>query len=127
MGVANTDAKITLKACNMKDFRGYDSVAKGTIAAGEESFVMEGLKDGVFAEYTTEFHNLTQESEIRIFAPQLTEEEIAALNRGANAANLLDYRFFIDDVVVELTAIHEKGSDTNNDNENFSDGGNYNW
>jgi len=127
MGVANTDAKITLKACNMKDFRGYDSVAKGTIAAGEESFVMEGLKDGIFAEYTTEFHNLTQESEIRIFAPQLTEEEIAALNRGANAANLLDYRFFIDDVVVELTTIHEKGSDTNNDNENFSDGGNYNW
>ena len=127
MGVADTDARITLKACNMKDFRGYESVARATIAAGEESFVMEGLKDGVFAEYSTEFHNLTQESVITIFAPQLTDEEKEALGRGEKVNNLLDYRFFIDDVVVELTTIHEKGSDTNNDNENFSDGGNYNW
>jgi len=127
MGVADTDARITLKACNMKDFRGLDNVARATIAAGEESFVMEGLKDGVFAEYTTEFHHLTQESVINIFAPQLTDEEKDALGRGENTKYLLDYRFFIDDVVVELTTIHEKGSDTNNDNENFSDGGNYNW
>lgn len=127
MGVADTDAKITLKACNIKDFRGYDNIARATIAAGEESFVMEGLKDGVFAEYTTEFHHLTQESVISIFAPPLTDEEKEALGRGEHTNNLLDYRFFIDDVVVELTTIHEKGSDTNNDNENFSDGGNYNW
>ena len=127
MGVANTDAKITLKACNMKDFRGYESVAKATVASGEESFLMEGLQDGVFKEYSFEFHNLTQDSVIEIFAPQLTEEEMAALGRGENVANLLDYRFFIDDVVVELTAIHEKGSDTNNGNEGFNNGGNYNW
>ena len=127
MGVADTDARITLKACNMKDFRGLDNVAKATIAAGEESFVMEGLKDGVFAEYTAEFHHLTQESVINIFAPQLSDEEKDALGRGENTKYLLDYRFFIDDVVVELTTIHEKGSDTNNNNENFSDGGNYNW
>ena len=127
MGVADTDARITLKACNMKDFRGFESVAHATLAAGEESYVMEGLKDGVFAEYSTEFHNLTQESVITIFAPQLTDEEKEALGRGEKVNNLLDYRFFIDDVVVELTTIHEKGSDTNNDNENFSDGGNYNW
>ena len=127
MGVADTDARITLKACNMKDFRGLDNVARATIAAGEESFVMEGLKDGVFAEYTAEFHHLTQESVINIFAPQLSDEEKDALGRGENTKYLLDYRFFIDDVVVELTTIHEKGSDTNNNNENFSDGGNYNW
>ncbi|MCR5018882.1 MAG: BACON domain-containing protein [Bacteroidales bacterium] len=127
MGVADTDARITLKACNMKDFRGLDNIARATIAAGEESFVMEGLKDGVFAEYTTEFHHLTQESVINIFAPQLTDEEKDALGRGENTKYLLDYRFFIDDVVVELTTVHEKGSDTNNDNEIFSDGGNYNW
>ncbi|MBP5558179.1 MAG: BACON domain-containing protein [Bacteroidales bacterium] len=127
MGVAATDARITLKACNMKDFRGYESVARATIAAGEESYVMEGLKDGVFSEYTTEFHNLTQESVITVFAPQLTDEEKEALGRGEKVNNLLDYRFFIDDVVVELTAIHEKGSDTNNGNEGFDNGGNYNW
>ena len=127
MGVADTDAKITLKACNMKDFRGLDNVAKATIAAGEESFVMEGLKDGVFAEYTTEFHHLTQESVITVFASQLTDEEKEALGRGENTKYLLDYRFFIDDVVVELTTIHAKGSDAQGDNENFSNGGNYNW
>ena len=127
MGVADTDARITLKACNIKDFRGYDNIARATIAAGEENFVMEGLKDGVFAEYTTEFHHLTQESVISIFAPPLTDDQKEALGRGEHTNNLLDYRFFIDDVVVELTTIHEKGSDTNNNNENFSDGGNYNW
>lgn len=127
MGVADTDARITLKACNMKDFRGYESVARATIAAGEESYVMEGLRDGVFAQYSTEFHNLTQESVITVFAPALTDEEKAALGRGEKVNNLLDYRFFIDDVVVELTAIHEKGSDTQNDNEDFSNEGNYNW
>ena len=88
---------------------------------------MEGLNDGGFAEYSTEFHNLTQESVITIFAPQLTDEEKETLGRGEKVNNLLDYRFFIDDVVVELTTIHEKGSDTNNGNEGFNNGGNYNW
>lgn len=127
MGVSSTDARITLKACNITDFRGYANVARPTIAAGDESLVMEGLQDGVFKTYTTEFHNLNQESVIDIFSPQLTEDELAALGRGEKAKYLQDYRFFIDDVVVELTTIHEKGSDTQNDNENYSDGGNYNW
>ena len=127
MGVASTDAKVTLKACNIKDFRGLDNIAKATIAAGEESFVMEGLKDGVFAEYSTEFHNLTQESVITISAPQLSDEEKDALGRGDKTKYLLDYRFFIDDLVVELTTIHAKGSDAQGDNEIFSNGSNYKW
>lgn len=109
MNVANADAKLTLKACNMKDFRGYDNLAKVTLAAGEESYVLEGLQDGVFAEFSKEFHNLTQQSEITITTPRLTDAELAELGRGANAKYLQDYRFFIDDLVVELTAIHETG------------------
>ena len=108
-------------------FRGLDNIAKATIAAGEESFVMEGLKDGVFAEYSTEFHNLTQESVITISAPQLSDEEKDALGRGDKTKYLLDYRFFIDDLVVELTTIHAKGSDAQGDNEIFSNGSNYKW
>ncbi|MBO7544978.1 MAG: BACON domain-containing protein [Bacteroidales bacterium] len=127
MGVSSTDAKITLKACNMKDFRGYDNLAKATVSCGEESFVMEGLQDGVFAEYSFDFTNLTQESEIKITTPKLTDDELADLGRGANAKYLQDYRFFIDDIVVELTDVHERGSESQNDNENFSDGGIYNW
>lgn len=127
MGVAKTDALLTLKVCNMKDFRGYDNLAQVTLTAGEESLVLEGLQDGVFAEFSKEFHNLTQESVITISTPRLSDEALAALGRGDNAKYLQDYRFFIDDVVVELTTIHEKGTDTNNGNEDFNDGGNYNW
>lgn len=127
MGVGSADAKLTLKACNMKDFRGYDNLAKVTLAAGEESYVLEGLQDGVFAEFSKEFHNLTQESVITITTPRLSDEELAALGRGTNVKYLQDYRFFIDDLVVELTTIHEKGTNTDNGNEDFTDGGNYNW
>ena len=127
MGVASTDAKLTLQVCNMKDFRGYDNLAKVTLASGDESVVLEGLQDGVFAEFSKEFHNLTQDSVIEIFTPRLTADELAALGRGEKANYLQDYRFFIDDVVVELTTIHSQGSQTQNDNEDFSAGGNYNW
>lgn len=127
MGVASTDAKITLKVCNMKDFRGFDNLAKVTLASGDENYVLEGLQDGIFTEYSKEFHNLTQDSVIEIYTPKLTDDELAALGRGENAKYLQDYRFFIDDVVVELTTIHEQGSETQNDNEDFSAGGNYNW
>ena len=93
---------------------------------GERCF-LSGLKDGVFAEYSTEFHNLTQESVITISAPQLSDEEKDALGRGDKTKYLLDYRFFIDDLVVELTTIHAKGSDAQGDNEIFSNGSNYKW
>jgi hypothetical protein len=111
----------------MNHFRGYDNLAKVTLAAGEESYVLEGLQDGVFAEFSKEFHNLTQESVITITTPRLSDEELAALGRGTNVKYLQDYRFFIDDLVVELTTIHEKGTNTQNGNEDFTDGGNYNW
>ena len=127
MGISLADARITLKVCNMTDYRGYESLAKVTLISGETSYVLEGLKDGQFQEFTKEFTDLGQDSVIDITCPRLTEEELAALGRGEKVNYFQDYRFFIDDVVVELTNIKERGTDTNNDNENFGNGGNYNW
>ena len=127
MGVSLTDASLTLKVCNMTDFRGYENLAAVTIASGETSYVLENLKDGEFQEFSLAFADLTQDSVITITCPRLSEDQIASLDRGEKANYLQDYRFFIDDVVVELTNVKEKGTDTQNDNENFGNGGQYNW
>lgn len=127
MGVTSADARISLKVCNMTDFRGYDNLAKVTITCGEESYVLEGLQDGVFASFSKDFALLGQDSVIDIFSPRLSEDELAALGRGEKVNYLQDYRFFIDDVVVELTQVYAKGSSAGGDNEDFSNGGQYNW
>ena len=127
MGVSSTDAVLSFKAATMKDFRGYDNVAKITVSDGTDSFVLEKGEERKWKEYSVEFKNLSQTSEITITCPKLTDAEIADLGRGEFGANLVDYRFFIDDLKVMLTEIHSRGSEADGGNENFGDGEKYNW
>ncbi|MGM9742768.1 MAG: BACON domain-containing protein [Candidatus Cryptobacteroides sp.] len=127
MGVSLADAEVELKAAVMTDCRGYSSVARITLSDGASSTVLENPQDGVFKDYKAAFAGLNQNSVITISAPALTAEELAALGRGENAKYLTDYRFFIDDIVVKLTEVHARGTETDGNNEDFTDGGNYGW
>lgn len=127
MGVSASDAVLSFKAATMKDFRGYDNLAKITVSDGTTSKTFDKGEDRQWKEYSFEFKNLCQTSEITITCPKLSDEEIAALGRGEFGANLVDYRFFIDDLKVELTTIHSRGAEARGGNENYDNGNKYNW
>ena len=126
MGVSSADARFTLKAGAYKDARGYDPLAKVTVTVDGTSYPLD-LQIGTMKEYTVEIKNITQASVIAVSTPKLTEEELAALGRGDKATYLQDYRFYIDDLKVELTEIHSKGASGNGGNEDFGNGGSYKW
>ncbi len=126
MGVSSADARLSLKVGLYKDARGYDPLAKVTVTVGEDTFPLE-TTIGTMKECTIDIKNLTQASVIAISTPKLTEEELAASGRGENAANLQDYRFYIDDIKLELTEVHSRGASGNGGNEDFNNGGSYKW
>jgi len=126
MGVSSTDAKVSLKAAYFKDFRGYDPLAKVYVKCGADSTFLT-MTEGKFVDCEVNLKNLDQNSQIVITCPKLTADELAALGRGDNVANLQDYRFYIDDVKVVLTDIHVKGAEADGSHDGFTDGGNYNW
>lgn len=126
MGVSSADARLSLKVGLYKDARGYDPLAKVTVTVGEDTYPLE-TTIGTMKECTIDIKNLTQASVIAISTPKLTEEELAASGRGENAANLQDYRFYIDDIKLELTEVHSRGASGNGGNEDFNNGGSYKW
>lgn len=126
MGVSSADAKFTLKAGLYKDARGLDPLAKVAVTVDGVSYPLD-LQVGVMKECTVEIKNISQSSVIAVSTPKLTEEELAALGRGDKATYLQDYRFYIDDLKVELTEIHSKGASGNGGNEDFGNGGSYKW
>ena len=126
MGISSADAKFTLKAGIYKDARGFDPLAKVTVTVDGTSYPLD-LQVGAMKECTVEIKNITQSSVIAVSTPKLTEEELAALGRGDKATYLQDYRFYIDDLKVELTEIHSKGASGNGGNEDFGNGGSYKW
>jgi len=104
MGVTSTDAKVSLKAAHFNDFRGYSPLSKVYVTCDNDTTFLN-MPVGKFCDYDIEFKNLNQDSKIIISCPRLTDDELAALGRGTNVKNLQDYRFYIDDVKVELTGI----------------------
>lgn len=126
MGISSADARFTLKAGLYKDARGFDPLAKVTLTVDGTSYPLD-LQVGAMKECTVEMKNITQSSVIEVSTPKLSEEELAALGRGDKATYLQDYRFYIDDLKVELTEIHSKGSSGNGGNEDFGNGGSYKW
>lgn len=130
MGVSSADATLTFDAYKCKDFRGYDPLAKVTVTVTTEGsdpivFTPE-MTIGTKAKCTLAMTYVNQSTTIDISCPKLSSEEITALGRGAKANYLLDYRFYIDELLVELTQIHSKGTSTDGNNEEFNNG-TYNW
>lgn len=126
MGVSSADARFTLKVGLYKDARGFDPLAKVTVTVDGTSYPLD-FQIGAMKECTVEIKNITQSSVISVSTPKLTEDELTALGRGDNASYLQDYRFYIDDLKVELTEIHSKGASGNGGNEDFGNGGSYKW
>lgn len=126
MGISSADCTLSLKAGIYKDARGYDPLAKVTVSDGANSFALD-LTAGQMKDCVVDLKGLTQASVITITTPKLTDEELAALNRGANAGYLQDYRFYIDDVVVKVAKVLSAGASSTGDNESFKDGGQYKW
>ena len=97
--------------------------------AGEELFFEYGAETGANV-YVFRFPNLVGKwvrpnynSAVGTFCNNIANGLPITVNDPSVELELL----FIDDLVVELTTIHAKGSDAQGDNEIFSNGSNYKW
>jgi len=129
MGVSSADAKISFMAYRTRDFRGYDPLAAITasfITDGDTTVVRMDVPVDRKSECSYEIQNVNLSTLIEISCPGLSDDEIAALDRGEYSKYLLDYRFYLDDVLVELTEVHSRGTSSDGGNEDFNEG-DYNW
>jgi len=101
MDISSASVKVSFTAAKFKDCRGYDAVSNVYLKCNDDS-INVNVAIGKFSSYEATFAEVNQDSKCLISSHKLSDSEIDDLNRGTNAKNLIDNRFYIDDVLVEI-------------------------